>query len=480
MKAGLGALLAAFGPGRLYLVGGAVRDELLGRPHADWDLATDLLPEQVMARARAAGHRVIPTGLQHGTVTVICGSDLFEVTTFREDLEYIDGRRPEGVRLGVTLAEDLSRRDFTINALALPLEAVGAPDWRDRVVDPFGGRADLAAGVIRAVGDPLKRFAEDGLRPLRACRFAAQLGFAIEPATLSAIPARLEVARKVAVERVFTELDKLLRGRHPAKGLRALEATGLLDLWLPELRPMVGCGQNRHHRYPVWDHTLRVLEELSADGNSDAWPRRAWAALLHDVGKPPTRSEGPDGTHFYGHEAVSVELAEGVLRRLKASHDLIDQTKALIRFHGEHPDARWSDAACRRLLRKFQEAGVAVEDWHALRLADQLAKGWGDAPEVPSPDNGLSGEAWRGEVRRNCAVVEARLQALLEAQPPLAAKDLALDGRALMALAGRSGGPWLGALQKELLEAVIEDPDRNTPGVLSRLAAAALKRGPEA
>jgi putative nucleotidyltransferase with HDIG domain len=452
----------------------------LGRGHGDWDLATDLMPEQVMARARAAGFRCIPTGLQHGTVTALYGGEGFEITTFREDLDYLDGRRPEGVRLGVTLEEDLSRRDFTINALALPLEAVDAPDWRDRVVDPFGGRADLAAGVIRAVGDPLKRFAEDGLRPLRACRFAAQLGFALDPATLAAVPARLEVARKVAAERVFTELDKLLRGRHPAKGLTALEATGLLDLWLPELRPMVGCGQNRHHRYPVWNHTLRVLEELAADGNSDAWPPRAWAALLHDVGKPLTRREEVDGTHFHDHEAVSVNLADGILRRLKASHELLDRVKGLIRRHGEHPKDAWSEAAWRRLLQRLQESGVELEDWHALRLADNLAKGWGDAPEAPSPDNGLSGDDWRAEVRRACGAVIGRLMDIREARPPLSAKDLALDGRALMALAGRSGGPWLGKLQKDLLAAVIEDPDQNTPEALSRLAAEALNKAPGA
>ena len=189
----------ALGPdAQLMAVGGCVRDRLLERPQGDWDLATALLPETVMARAKAAGLKALPTGLQHGTVTVIVKGHPFEITTFRGDGTYGDGRHPDSVTLGVSLQEDLARRDFTINAMALPAAWVGHDDWREHLVDPFSGHADLAAGLIRAVGDPLHRFAEDGLRPLRACRFASQLGFDIEPATLAAISQRLEVARKVA------------------------------------------------------------------------------------------------------------------------------------------------------------------------------------------------------------------------------------------------------------------------------------------
>lgn len=441
-------LQEALGPeAELVLVGGAVRDEFLGRPHTDWDLATRLLPKIVMEKVRAAGLKVIPTGLQHGTVTVILEDRPVEVTTFRSDGDYLDGRHPESVRLGVELTEDLSRRDFTINAMALP---VGGGE----LVDPFGGRADLGAGLIRAVGDPLRRFAEDGLRPLRACRFAAQLGFEVEAATLAAIPQRLDVARKVSVERVFTELDKLLRGAEPARGMALLAQSGLLDLWLPELRPMIGCGQNRHHRHDVWIHTLEVVRFTPADSGL------RWAALLHDAGKPGTKSIGTDGeAHFFGHEARSLELVEAILARLKASHALRNDVETLVRHHGTHPTETWGDAACRRLLRRLAEDGLALDRWAAFRLADQRAKGF----------------EWEARQVEHQALM-ARLVALMAAAPPLSVRDLALDGAALMKLAGRPGGPWLGELQRQLLEAVLEDPGGNTPERLAELAVGFLER----
>jgi tRNA nucleotidyltransferase/poly(A) polymerase len=439
-------LKEALGPeAELVIVGGAVRDELLGRPHADWDLATRLMPKTVMDRARAAGLKVIPTGLQHGTVTVILEARPVEVTTFRSDGDYLDGRHPESVRLGVTLEEDLSRRDFTINAMALP---VGGGD----LVDPFGGQADLVARTIRAVGDPLQRFAEDGLRPLRACRFAAQLGFEIQAATLAAISQRLDVSRKVAVERVFTELDKLLRGSDPGLGLSLLLASELLDLWLPELRPMLSCVQNHHHRHDVWMHTLAVIRHTPLEASL------RWAALLHDAGKPSTRSLGPDGeVRFCDHEDKSLEVAKVILERLKASHALRKEVLALIRHHGTHPSAEWTDAACRRFLRALAEDGLSLGRWGDFRLADQLGKGTDEAAREAEHVFLLS-----------------RLQALAAENPPLSVRDLVLDGAALMKLAGRGGGPWLGDLQKRLLEAVLDDPALNTAEQLSKAARAVL------
>jgi putative nucleotidyltransferase with HDIG domain len=437
---------------RLHAVGGAVRDRLLGRAGGDWDLATALLPDEVLRRARAAGLKAFPTGLQHGTVTLVSGEHGVEVTTFRGDEGYSDGRRPDAVRLGVGLEEDLARRDFTVNALALPVEAVDAPDWRARIVDPFGGLADLDAKLIRAVGDAEARFREDGLRPFRACRFASQLGFRLDAATLAAIPRCLDVAAKVAAERVQVELTKLLCGADPSTGLQLLADTGLLDLWTPELRPMIGCGQNAWHRFPVWEHSLAVVAAAPAD------PGLRWAALLHDVGKPGTRSVGEDGeVHFYGHEGLSLKLAEAILRRLKVSKAHLDDVLALVRHHGIHPDEAWSQAACRRFLRRLDEDGLDLERWGVFRFADQFGKGFAEEP-------------YRG----NHEALMLRLRTLRDARPPLRVADLALQGRALMDLANRPGGPWLGRLQKHLLEAVIEDPALNTAEGLQLLVEAWL------
>ncbi len=449
METLLRTLHQALGPDSgLVLVGGAVRDLLLDRPSPDWDLATALLPGEVTSRAQAAGLRVIPTGLQHGTVTVMVGARGFEVTTFRGDEVYVDGRRPESVKLGVGLEEDLARRDFTINAMALPAEALGGGHWEAALVDPFGGREDLASGTLRAVGDPLDRFGEDGLRCLRACRFASQLDFEIEPATLAAIPMRLQVAGKVSVERVMTELTKLLCGLQPGKGLSALASTGLLGLWLPELLPMIGCPQNRYHAYPVWEHTLEVVRRTPPD------PGLRWAALLHDCGKPARKTEDAQGhIHFYGHEPVSVGIASDILTRLRASGALARDVVALVAHHGTHPGPDWGDPACRRFLKRLQDDGLSLERWGVFRLADQSGKGVGD-------------ETCFGEHR----AVMARLEALAQAAPPLHVKALALDGRALMALSGRKGGPWLGELQSHLLERVMDDPALNAPDALAALA----------
>jgi putative nucleotidyltransferase with HDIG domain len=431
------------------VVGGWVRDHLLGRDSGDMDLATALMPEEVMRRAKVAGLKALPTGLQHGTVTIVANGHGFEITTFRGDGDYLDGRHPVSVHLGVSLREDLARRDFTINAMALPVGDLDGSVTVERIIDLFGGKSDLETKLIRAVGDPLKRFAEDGLRPLRACRFASQLGFGLEEKTLSAIPARLDVSAKVSVERVFVELTKLLCGLKPKAGLQLLADTGLLDLWTPELRPLIGCTQNRHHRFPVWEHTLEAVAFAPAE------PALRWAALLHDVGKPPTRTEDESGgVHFYGHEALSLEITAAIFMRLKVGRALTREVLALVRHHGIHPTAGWSDAACRRFLGKLSEEGLPLEEWGRFRIADQLAKGFGEASNT----------------LEHLKVME-RLRRISDTKPPLNASALALDGRALMKLAGMRGGPWLGKLQKHLLEAVLEDPARNTPEELDRCAA---------
>jgi tRNA nucleotidyltransferase/poly(A) polymerase len=456
MDPALHRITQALGPdAQLAVVGGTVRDRLLGRTGGDWDLATALLPEAVLARARTAGVRAIPTGLKHGTITLVEGGRTFEVTTFRGDGAYLDGRHPETVTLGVSLEADLARRDFTINAMAVPVEVLEDDAWRAALVDPHGGLRDLEAGLIRAVGDPLTRFREDGLRCLRACRFQAQLEFRIEPDTLAAIPRCLEVAGKVAVERVFVELTKLLCGPAPERGLASMAATGLLDLWLPELRPMVGCTQNQHHRYPVWEHVLEVTRLAPPE------PDLRWAALLHDSGKPAARTVDAKGVRFIGHEARSVALAQDLLARLRASHALTRRVVALVRHHGTHPGPAWGDAACRRFLKQLAEDGLPLERWARFRWADQSGKGFGEEPHRPAHQ-----------------AMVARLEQLAAAAPPLTVPDLALDGRALMDLAGRPGGAWLGRLQHHLMEAVLDDPALNRADALGEVARVWLSAHP--
>ena len=446
--------LAALAPEpQLVVVGGWVRDHLLDRDAGDMDLATALMPEDVMKRAKAAGLKVLPTGLQHGTVTVIADNHGFEITTFRGDGDYRDGRHPESVHLGVSLREDLARRDFTINAMALPVDFLDGVDSAERIIDPFDGKSDIEKRLIRAVGDPLKRFAEDGLRPLRACRFASQLAFGIEEKTLSAIPKRLDVSAKVSVERVFVELTKLLCGLDPKRGLQLLADSGLLDLWTPELRPMIGCTQNHHHPFPVWEHTLAAV------GFAVDEPALRWAALLHDVGKPSTRTDDETGgVHFYGHEALSLEITSAIFKRLKVGHAFTREVLALVRHHGTHPTDEWSDAACRRFLGKLSEDGLPLEQWGRFRIADRLAKGFGEAKNLLEHQK-----------------VMERMRRLAEAKPPLSPSALALDGKALIRLAGKHGGPWVGQLQKHLLDAVIENPELNTTEDLRRLTQEWLK-----
>jgi tRNA nucleotidyltransferase (CCA-adding enzyme) len=404
------------------------------------DLATALPPETLMKRARAAGLPVIPTGIEHGTSTVVLDGNNIEITTYRGDGAYLDGRRPSSVCFGVSLEEDLARRDFTINAMALPIEFLDAADWRAHIIDPFDGQRDLDAKLIRAVGDPLLRFEEDGLRPYRACRFASQLGFTIEAATGNAIPQKLDVASRVAVERIFVELTKLLTGQDAPAGLKSLLDYGLLDECIPEFRPAIGCRQNDYHAFDVWNHTLETVRAAAPD------PAMRWAALLHDIGKPEAKFIDADGkTRFLGHEAISEKLAAQILSRLRASNALQSETLALIRHHSARPNSEWSSAAYRRLLHKLANDGLDWRRWAALQLADNLGKGV-NTEKVPAAHAELMG----------------RMEKIAAAAPPLNVKALAIDGNTIMHLANRPQGAWIGALQKHLMEAVLDSPELNT------------------
>ena len=322
-----------------WLAGGAVRDILCGATAQDFDVATDALPEQVVALFP----RVIPTGMQHGTVTVLSGQHKVEVTTFRGEGPYLDGRRPSSVSFLGDIDGDLARRDFTVNAIAWdPIAGV--------LRDPFSGLEDLRRRRLRAVGDPLARFREDGLRPLRAVRFASTLRLALDPPTRLAIPEALDVFARVAMERVRDELSKLLvRGAPPSRGLRLLLRSGLLAHIVPELLESVNFGQNRFHRWDVWRHTLRCVDAAPPDLVVRL------AALLHDVGKPRSaQPPEPRGEHtFYNHEFLGEQLARDIALRLRYPNRDAERVALLVREHNWHYLPEWNDATVRRTLARI-------------------------------------------------------------------------------------------------------------------------------
>ncbi|MEZ5366853.1 MAG: CCA tRNA nucleotidyltransferase [Bryobacterales bacterium] len=303
-----------------YFVGGCVRDRLLGRSCKDFDVATSAPPEQV----QALFPKTEAVGAAFGVILVKASGMAVEVATFRRDHDYVDGRRPEKVTFSSSAREDVERRDFTINGLLYdPVE--------DRVIDYVGGREDLRGGLIRAIGDPARRFAEDKLRMLRAVRFAARFGFEIEPATLEAIQAHASGIRSIAAERVRDELSRILTEGAARRGFELLDQTGLLQEILPEIKAMQGVEQppEHHPEGDVWTHTLLMLEGLPA-----ACPvTLALGVLLHDVGKPGTFERGPDRIRFYGHVELGVEIGRALLRRLRYSNAEIEQALALVANH---------------------------------------------------------------------------------------------------------------------------------------------------
>ncbi len=420
-----------------YLVGGAVRDTLMGRAHTDYDIATDALPEQVTSLFR----RVIPTGIKHGTVTVLFKDITFEVTTFRTEAGYSDGRRPDSVTFAPTIFDDLSRRDFTINALACDLRT-------DKIIDPHGGRKDLEARLIRAIGDPSERFNEDGLRPLRACRIAAQLSFMIHETTLAAIPGSLGVLAKVSAERVRDELLKTIESPLPSAGFFLMRDTGILGVILPELLEGVGVEQGSLHCYDVFTHSLYAC---------DAAPRASlilrMAALLHDIGKPRTRSVAPDGhPTFYSHEKVSAEMVEAILMRLKLPLAVVKDVCHLVTHHMFNYQEEWSDAAVRRLIARVGEE--KIDDLMALRRADQIGMCRENAAAFPQ---GLADFA-------------ARVHSVKQEGRAFSLRQLAVHGGDIMKTLGIPPGPVVGVILNELLQAVLEDPGLNEKEKLLEIA----------
>jgi putative nucleotidyltransferase with HDIG domain len=428
-------LQALWGAGQAaYVVGGSLRDLLLGRRPADWDLASNATPERLLEIFPDAAYEN-----RFGTVAVRREGETFEITTFRIDHDYADYRRPHRVEFGDTIELDLARRDFTVNAIAWGARAGGEP----ALVDPYDGRSDVAARVLRAVGDPRARFEEDALRMVRAVRLAATLEFAIEPATLAGIQARSALVAHISGERIAAELDKLLAAPVPSIGLRLMSDTDLLAPISAELAAQRGIPQNKVDGEDLWDHTLRSVDAAQA-----ARPVVRLAALLHDIGKPATFADG----HFVGHESVGADLADAFLDRLHSPRAVRDRVVELVRNHMFSYEPSWSDAAVRRFIVKIGAFGTgALGELLALRETDNVGSG------LP-PGAGRLDE------------LKARIAAELAAEAVLDRAGLAVDGTDLMNELGLAQGPILGRILEGLLERVIADPALNDRPTLLMLA----------
>jgi len=411
-----------------YVVGGCVRDSILNRKPEDWDITTSAKPEQVKRIFR----RTVDTGIEHGTVTVLIGKDGFEVTTYRVDGLYEDGRHPKEVTFTSRLEEDLKRRDFTINAMAYNDD--------ERLVDAFGGMRDLNYHLIRCVGDPKERFSEDALRILRAVRFSAQLAFPIEPETAEAIKSLAPNLEKISAERIQAELVKLLVSDHPERIQDACEL-GITKVVLPEWDDMVGVKQNTpHHKYDVAAHTVHALQNVKND------KVLRLTMLFHDMGKPVMKTTDENGRdHFKGHAIASEQIAKTVMKRLKFDNDTIRKVTKLVAYH----DYRMEPTGA-NVRRAMHEIGVELFPYYlAVRLADTKAQ---------------SSYERRGKLENIIQIRELYRNALRNKEC-VTLKDLAVTGTNLINL-GIAPGKELGTLLNELLDMVIEDPAWNQKGKL--------------
>lgn len=422
-----------------YLVGGCVRDLLRGQEPKDWDITTNAKPEEIQ--------KLFPDYVyenQFGTVAVKTGSAdprlaLVEVTSYRLEGKYTDKRHPDEIKFAKTVEEDLARRDFTVNAIALNLTS----SQDVRIIDLFGGEKDLKNKILRAVGNPEDRFQEDALRMMRAVRFMAQLGFKIEEKTEAAIKKHAGLLEFISKERIAGELEKMIMTENAADGIRKLQELGILKLILPELEGGVAVGQNKHHIYTVFEHNVRALE-YAAKQNYSLIVRVA--ALLHDVGKPATkRGEGPDCT-FYSHQVVGEKMVLKILDRLHSPKDLTEKVALLVREHMFIFDPETAtDAGARRLVRRVGKENL--EDLFQVREADRIGSG------VPKA------------VPYRLRQLKARIEKVMN--DPIGVKMLKVNGEDVMKETGIQPGPKIGAILAVLLEEVLDDPTFNIKETLA-------------
>ena len=430
-----------------YLVGGCVRDLLLGKAPKDWDITTDAKPGEIES--------LFPETYlnnDYGTVGVVNEETedeklkVVEVTPYRLESTYSDARRPDSVEFGTTLEEDLKRRDFTVNAIA----------WRpqtERLVDLYEGESDLNKKRLKAVGNPDERFGEDALRMLRAVRLAAELSFAIEADTMASIAKNADNLRKISAERIRDEFLRIIDSPQPMTGLVWLEKLGLLDHIIPELKEGIGCDQGGIHAYDVYEHLLRCLQ-AAADKNYSTAMRLA--ALFHDIAKPATRREGGKNKKytFFGHEVVGARMVRVIMKRLKMPKDLSETVESLVRWHMFFADPdEVTLAAVRRTIARVGED--RIEDLLNLRVCDRV--GTGRPKEQPF------------RFRKYKAMVDQARR------DPISVKMLATDGDRIMQQTGEKPGKKLGYLLHALLEEVLEDPSKNTENYLDKRVAELVK-----
>lgn len=409
-----------------YIVGGAVRDKIMGLTPKDIDIATNAKPLEVINLFP----KVVPSGIKFGTVTVFVDDEGYEVTTFRADGKYLDGRRPEEVFFSETISDDLSRRDFTINALA--------EDLNGEIIDIFGGVSDINNKIIKAVGNPKERFKEDALRMLRAFRFSARYGFEIEPVTLEAIKELKEETKLVSGDRIREEITQILMTDNVFKTFSLMYEVGILQIILPEVANLYGVEQNHpYHKYNVFEHTMRAVE------NSFKSPIIRWTMLLHDIGKPVVRETVDGIDRFHKHNIHSIVLAEDILKRLRFSNSFIEEVFELILYHDSQiePNPR----AVRRFKSKLKI--IQLETLLKVKEADIKAQN----PEL---------------LDRLDILVE--ILKISELEPPITVKDLALNGYDIMNLGYQRKD--VGLILNTLLELVLGNPELNTKETLLKFA----------
>ena len=411
-----------------YAVGGCVRDSIMGIEPHDWDITTSALPDEV----KGCFKKTFDTGIEHGTVTVREDGQSFEITTYRVDGDYEDGRHPKDVTFTRSLTEDLSRRDFTVNAMAY--------NEKDGLVDIFGGREDIDAKVIRCVGDPYERFSEDALRMLRAMRFSAQLDFSVETDTLKAIKELSGTLSRISAERITAEIIKLITSEHPEK-IEDVYTSGLTRVFFPEWDEMMATDQHHtHHCYDVGHHTIVVMQHVKAE------KVMRLAAMLHDVAKPICKKTDPKGEdHFVGHPQLGADMAKDILRRFKLDNATIDEVVRLVRHHDERP------VPTKRNVRRLMS-----------RVGADYMQG---LIELKRADIYGQSEYKRDEKLAEIGEIERLYRDTVADGECVVTADLAVCGKDIIE-AGVQKGPEVGRMLKRLLALVIEDPSQNERDIL--------------